>query len=144
MHQRRRINKTQNPVGKGHGLKQRGLIVNLRVDSQIPYTLSRQGQVFGVRRDHYAVPVDLKDAWNLMAIIDDFPVRFVGNHIDGGLVFLLGSRKYPAKFGKRFPGINLSGRVIGAVNDDCLGVWLDCRFNGCMVQIKIRIRLNNC
>ncbi len=109
LHHGRGVDKTENPVGQGHGAEQRPLVGDLRVDRDVADALAGERKVLGIGGDDDAVLVGDKNAGHCIVAIDDFAVRLIGDQIDDGAVLFAGLAQQVAQR-PAIPRPNRSGR----------------------------------
>lgn len=83
LEQRGRTNMPNGPGGSGDGGKDLIAVLRLVGDTDVANALTRQGQGFGVGITDDGVPVKRGDEGNLVSVIDQLPVGFVGNDVNG-------------------------------------------------------------
>ena len=86
LHQCWRVDESQNPKGEIHGIDNLDLICRLGVDSCIPDTFTRDGQILGIGRGNDALVVGRKQAWGFITVKHNFSIGFIGNEIDSAFI----------------------------------------------------------
>ena len=136
LHQGRGVDEAEHPVAEDRAVDEQFDVIHLWIGGQVADPLAGKGQVLGVGGDDDRVFDAAEDAGDLLAVVGDAGVGFVGENDQGAFQFLLFARQQGAEGPEVGFGVDDPGGIVRVVDDDRPGVGADGGFDSRKVELE--------